>query len=74
MRGHGVRERRERADLLLRERKKLGRGLLFGLGRKVAPRPSYTFFCSVLFFFCILFSFTIFQKTPNQFKPNPKVF
>jgi hypothetical protein len=40
--------------VMLQGRGKLGRGLPFGLGRKVAPRPLTSFFCSFLFLFSFL--------------------
>jgi hypothetical protein len=59
-----------------REGSVLGRGLPFGLGQLVAPRP-FTFFCLFLFpFFDFLFvsKVKLFKTTSNQFKHKTNSF
>jgi hypothetical protein len=72
--GPGVSEVREAGNVS--EETGVGRGLIVGLGRIVAPGPFLVFFSSFLLFpFSVFYFFHIFCKTPsNQFKPLSKNF
>jgi hypothetical protein len=60
--GAGMSVGEEKALVPFRYRAELGRGLPFGSGRKVAPRP-FSFFCSFIFFpFLFSISFVTFSK------------
>jgi hypothetical protein len=69
--GPGVSEVREAGNIS--EETGVGRGLIVGLGRIVAPGPFLVFF--LLFPFSVFYFFHIFCKTPsNQFKPLSEIF
>jgi hypothetical protein len=46
----------------------LGCGRLFGLGRKVAPRPSFIFLFCPFYFSVFQFFYNFFKIAPNQTK------